>query len=215
MGTERVPDAGVVNGVPQGMFVARSLLTGRSVCLLFLSGGRVTRAIPEGGLETFDWERHRAAHPGDTGHWETRGSQLSITWADGGVHEGPLVVRPNGVEFYGKRYANPVPVALSAIVGTWEGARGTAVTGGSGVNVLTTLVIEENGRYRWADTTGGTVAGGVVASERTRAGVVSMTGATLVFTPDAGPASSHTFVALAGTPVTAFSIDSNMFTRAD
>ena len=65
MAAERVPDAAVVGGVPQGMFVSRSLLTGRAVCLLFLSGGRVTRAIPEGGLESFDWTKHQAAHRGD------------------------------------------------------------------------------------------------------------------------------------------------------
>src|SRR5689334_22652217 len=74
--SERVPDAVVVNGVPQGMFVGRSLLGGKAVCLLFLSGGRITRAIPEGGLESFDWTRHRAAHGPDSGTWQMQSGHL-------------------------------------------------------------------------------------------------------------------------------------------
>lgn len=53
MRPERVPDAGVVNGVPQGMFVGRSLLSGRAVYPLFLSGSRVTRFIPEGSIDGY------------------------------------------------------------------------------------------------------------------------------------------------------------------
>jgi hypothetical protein len=211
--SERVPDAGIVSGVPQGMFVSRSLLSGRAVCLLFLSGGRVTRAIPEGGLESFDWERHRAAHTRDSGRWEMRGSQLAIAWGDGGVHEGPLTVRPDGIEFYGKRYAKPVSVGPGAIVGRWEAARGTAISGGAGVVIASELVIETGGRYRWLGTTGGTVAGRAVASQQAMTGIVTIKGATIVFTPDAGAAASHTFLPVAGTPVTAFSIEANMFTR--
>lgn len=214
MGAERVPDAGVVNGVPQGMFVSRSLLSGRAVCLLFLSGGRVTRAIPEGGLEAFDWARHEAAHSRDSGRWQMRGGQLAIAWGDGGVHEGPLTVRPDGIEFYGKRYATPVAVVAGAIVGRWESARGTAIAGGSGVNTASTLIIEPGGRYQWLATTGGVVAGRATASDTTMTGVVRVAGATIVFTPDRGAATSYTFLPVAGTPVTAFSIDTNMFTRA-
>jgi hypothetical protein len=44
-------------------------------------------------------------------------------------------------------------------------------------------------------------------------GVVTVAGATLVFTPDQGAATAYTFVPVAGTPVTAFSLDTNMFTR--
>ncbi len=210
---ERVPDAAVVNGAPQGMFVSRSLLSGRAVCLLFLSGGRVTRFIPEGGLENFDWARHQAAHSGDTGRWEMRGGQLAIAWGDGGVHQGPLTVRPDGIEFYGKRYTRPVSVPASAIVGRWEATRGTAIAGGSGVNVASTLDIQADGRYQWLSTTGGVVAGRATASERAMTGRVAINGATIVFTSDAGTAASHTFLPLAGTPVTAFSADTTMFTR--
>jgi hypothetical protein len=212
---ERVPDAGVVKAVPQGMFVSRSLLSGRAVCLLFLSGGRVTRFIPEGGLENFDWAAHQIAHGRDSGRWEMRGTQLAIAWGDGGVHEGPLTVRPDGIEFYGKRYAKAVSAPLTAIAGQWETARGTAIAGGSGVNVTGSLVIQSDGRYQWVGTTGGTVAGRATASEATRTGSVTVKGSTIVFTPDRGAATSHTFLPVAGSPVTAFSVDANMFTRRE
>src|SRR5689334_12186650 len=119
---ERVPDAAVVNGVPQGIFFSRSLLTGRAVCLLFLSEGRVTRFIPSGGLENFDWAKHRAAHDRDIGTWSMANGQLRIMWADGGVNQGPIILHPDGIEFYGKRYAKPATVTLAAIAGRWEAA---------------------------------------------------------------------------------------------
>jgi hypothetical protein len=213
MRAERVPEAAVLGGVPQGMFVSRSLLTGRAVCLLFLNAGRVTRAIPEGGLENFDWAKHQAAHSGDVGRWEMQGAQIAITWGDGGMHQGPLTVRSDGIEFYGKRYAKPVAVALSAMVGRWEATRGTAIGGGPGVNIASTLTIEAGGRYRWLSTTGGVVAGRAVASDTTMSGVATINGATIVFTPEAGTATSHTLLPVAGTPVAAFGLDANMFTR--
>jgi hypothetical protein len=212
---ERVPDAGVVNGVPQGMFVSRSLLSGRAVCLLFLSGGRVTRFIPEGGLESFDWAAHLTIHGRDSGRWEMRGSQLAIAWGDGGVHEGPLTARPDGIEFYGKRYTKPVSVPLTAIAGQWESARGTAIAGGSGINVASSLVIQPDGRYQWMSTTGGTVAGRATATEATMRGTVTVKGLTIVFTPDKGAATSHTFLPVAGSPTSAFTVDANMFTRRE
>jgi hypothetical protein len=214
MQAERVPEAAVVGGVPQGMFVSRSLLTGRTVCLLFLSGGRVTRAVPEGGLENVDWARHQTAHAGDIGRWEVRGGQIAIAWGDGGVHEGPLVVRADGIEFYGKRYAKPVAVALNALAGRWQATRGTAIAGGSGINVATTLIIQADGRYEWSATTGGVVAGRSVASDKKMAGTVRITEATtIVFTPDSGAATAHTLLAVAGDPIRAFSVDANMFAR--
>jgi hypothetical protein len=210
---ERVPDARVLNGVPQGMFVSRSLLTGRAVCLLFLSGGRVTRFIPEGGLERFDWTTHQNAHARDSGRWEMRGDQLVIAWGDGGVHQGGLTVRPDGIEFYGKRYAKPATAPLSAIAGRWEATRGTAIAGGSGINVARAFIIQPDGRYQWDSTTGGTVAGRATASDVTMTGRVTVEGSTIIFTPDKGAATSHTFLPVAGSPVTAFSVDSTMFTR--
>lgn len=80
IGAESVPEPDIIDGRPQGIFVGRSLLTGRAVCLLFLDGGRVTRAIPSGGLETFDWDQHQADHPGDSGAWQVDADQLTIAW---------------------------------------------------------------------------------------------------------------------------------------
>ena len=211
---ERVPDSAVLNGVPQGIFVGRSLLSGRAVCLLFLSGGRITRAIPVGGLESFDWNRHRTAHGPDSGTWQMRGGQLVVTWGDGGVHQGPITVHADGIEFYGKRYSKPAPASLAALAGRWEAARGGAITGGSGINRVTELVIAADGRYQWVSTTGGVVQGRAVASDRSMSGTARVSGLTIVFTTDAGTSSSHTLLPAAGQPVNAFSVDSDMFTRS-
>lgn len=211
---ERVPDAAVVNGVPQGMFVGRSLLTGRAACLLFLSGGRVTRVIPAGGLETFDWTKHKAAHSGDAGTWEMSGGQLRIAWGDGGVHQGPMTVHPDAIEFYGKRYAKPAATTVAAIAGQWESARGTAIGGGQGVNRATTLVIQSDGRYQWASTTGGVVAGRAAAADKSMSGQLTISGATMTLKSDAGTVTSFTLLPVAGTPVQAFSLDADLFVRA-
>jgi hypothetical protein len=211
---ERVPDAAVVNGVPQGIFVGRSLLTGRAVCLLFLSGGRITRAIPAGGLESFDWNRHRAAHGPDSGTWQMRGSQLVVTWGDGGVHQGPITTHSDGIEFYGKRYSKPSSASLAAIAGRWESARGTAIAGGAGINRVSELAISADGRYQLGSTTGGVVSGRAVAADRSMSGTVTVKGLTIILRSDAGTTSSHTFLPAAGSPVSAFSMDADMFTRA-
>jgi hypothetical protein len=211
---ERVPDAAVAGGIPQGMFVSRSLITGRTVCLLFLSGGRVTRAVPEGGLESFDWAKHQVAHSRDSGRWDVRGGQIAIAWGDGGVHEGPLTVRPDGIEFYGKRYTTPVAVSIAALAGRWQASRGTAIAGGPGINVASSMIIQPGGRYEWSSTTGGVVAGRAVAADSTMIGVVTISGSTITFKPDSGSSTAHTFLPVAGTPVTAFSVDANMFTKA-
>ncbi len=212
---ERVPESAILNGKPQGIFVGRSLITGRAVCLLFLSGGRVTRFIPTGGLEQFDWSRHRAAHGSDSGIWELSGGQLRIVWGDGGVHQGPLTVRPTGIEFYGKRYARPATVNVPDLAGRWESARGTGVAGGEGINNLNTLTVEPDGRYRWTGTTGGVVAGRAAAAESSRSGKLKISGQTILFEADDGTASAHTFLPVAGVPLGAFSIDADLFTRIE
>jgi hypothetical protein len=104
-------------------------------------------------------------------------------------------------------------VSLSAIVGRWEAARGTAIAGGSGVNRVSELVIQADGRYQWGSTTGGAVSGRAVASDRALSGRVAIKGLTIIFTSDAGVTTSHTFLPAAGSPVNAFSIDADMFTR--
>lgn len=212
-GGERVPSAAVVNGVPQGLFIGRSLLTGRAVCLLFLPAGRITRSIPAGGLENLDWARHQAQHPGDSGTWALTGGQLTITWGDGGVHQGPLVVHPGGIEFYGKRYARPAAVSVAAIAGRWESSRGTAIGGGPGVNTSSLLVVQPGGRFQWTSTTGGVVAGRAASGGMATSGTLAISGATLTFRMDDGTVAAHTFLAVAGDPVDVFSLDQTLFTR--
>lgn len=212
-GVERVGDAAVVNGVPRGIFVSRSLLTGRAVCLLFLSEGRVTRVIPRGGLERFDWAAHRAAHERDSGTWAMRGGAVRITWGDGGVQEGPLTETPTGIEFAGKRYWRPMVVDARAVAGAWESARGTAIAGGEGVNAVATLAIEGDGAFRWIGTTGGAVAGRTAADQREVRGTLRVSGATLIFRGAGGAETSRTFLVAPGEPVTAFTLDGEVFTR--
>ena len=212
---ERVPESGIVNGIPQGMFVGRSLLTGKAVCLLFLNGGRITRAIPQNGLEHFDWTKHQQEHSGDSGTWEIHGNSLRVIWGDSGVNEGPLTVTSDGIEFYGKRYARPTTVGIAAIVGKWEAARGTAIWGGEGINMTHTLIIDRDGSFRWDSGTGGVVDGRAVANETNRSGKLRITGSTMIFVGNDGAEESYTFVPLPGNPIVAFSLASNMFTRAD
>jgi hypothetical protein len=211
---EAVPAAAVIKGQPQGLFVGRSLLTGRAVCLLFLSGGRITRSIPTGGLERFDWAAHRAAHGGDVGTWQMQGGQLSITWGDGGVHQGPLKVTETGIEFYGKRYSRPINASIGDLVGRWEATRGTAITGGEGVNATTTLSISADGRYRATAVVGGAVAGRAAAGGSEHTGKLSISGQTMTFHDDDGTVLARTLLPVAGTPITAMSLDTDLFTRA-
>ena len=208
-----VPEAAVINGVPQGLFVGRSLLTGKAVCLLFLSGGRVTRSIPTGGLESFDWARHQANHPKDSGTWEIHGGHLTISWGPAGVvNQGPLTTNPNGIEFYGKRYARPGTVLVSALAGSWESERGMAITGGEGINSFSTLVIQADGQYRRTGGMGGVVAGrAATGGAKDSAGKLTIKGSTIIFRGDDGTITSQTFVPVSGDPVRAFSIYSDMF----
>ena len=211
--SESIPEPAVLAGKPQGIFVGRSLLTGRAVCLLFLTDGRVTRSIPYGGFEQFDWARHLADHPGDSGTWEQAGGQLSIAWGDGGVHQGPLTVLPTGIEFYGKRYSRPMTVMPSDLVGRWESASGTALAGGEGINSLSTLIVETDGRYRWNGTVGGVVAGQATTVGRSSSGTVVIAGQTMTFAADDGSTIARSFLPFGGEPVEAFSLDADMFTR--
>ena len=210
---ERVPESAVIDGRPQGIFVGRSLLTGRAVCLLFLSGGRVTRFIPAGGLEAFDWARHRKEHDSDSGRWELTDEKLKINWGDGGTHEGPLRVRPTGIEFYGKRYSRPATATIADLVGQWESARGMALVGGEGINTLNHLVVDPDGRYRWNSSGGGHVAGRVASSRSSTSGHVKVVGHTVTFTANDGTVTTHTLLPVPGDPLTAFTLDANLFTR--
>ena len=213
---ERVPEAGVMNGRPQGLFVGRSLLSGKAVCLLFLDGGRITRSIPESGLENFHWMEHAVNHSGDCGTWQLTGNLLRIVWGDGGVHEGPLKVNPNGIEFYGKTYARIGTVSIASISGEWESARGTAAWGGEGITMTHSLSITADGKFHWVAGGGGVVSGHAVQdrSKDTR-GKLQIVGATAIFTSDDGTVETYTFTAVPGNPTVAFGLDQNMFTRKD
>jgi hypothetical protein len=200
---------------PQGIFVGLSLMTGQAVCLLFLDGGRVTRFIPTGGLENFNWARHVENHPGDAGTWEMDGDLLSIAWGDGGVHRGLLTIDAIGIEFYGKRYSRPITVKPSALVGRWESVSGTAVGGGEGVNQLSTLIVEPDGHYRWAGAVGGVVDGQAAATGSSSSGTLVISGQTITFKADDGSIVPRTFLPMAGEPLEALSIDTDMFTRMD
>jgi hypothetical protein len=136
-----------------------------------------------------------------------------VVWGDGGVHAGPLTARPDGIEFYGKRYVIPRRVELSSLVGRWEATRGTAIAGGEGVNVAASLVIDGNGRYQWASVTGGVVSGRAAATERAGTGTVTIRGATLQLRADAGTMTTHTFLLAGGTPVQTFTLDRDVFVR--
>jgi len=210
---ERVPDSAVIDGRPQGIFVGRSLLTGRAVCLLFMADGRASRAIPSGGLVGFDWALHEQDHPGDVGAWTVGGNILTINWGDGGVHSGPLTVKEDSIEFYGKRYPRPALATVAELAGQWEAASGFAIAGGAGINRVSSLTIQADGRYRWAGTVAGVVEGVAAAAESSNSGTLEVSGQTATFKADDGSTSEHTLVAVAGQPVTAFTLDQEMFTR--
>ena len=141
--------------------------------------------------------------------------ELSITWGDGGVHRGPLTVRPAGIEFYGKRYSRPGSATTADLVGTWEAAQGTAVGGGDGINRLSTLIVEADGRYRWAETVGGVVDGEASAGGDSWTGTLSISGQTVTFDADDGALDVRTFLPVPGEPLSAFSLDDDLFTRVE
>lgn len=107
-----------------------------------------------------------------------------------------------------------VEKGAAAIAGRWEATRGTAIAGGPGINGTTELIVQADGRYEWRSTTGVVISGRAAAGSESASGRVTINGATITFRSDAGQAIAHTFLAAAGMPVSAFSIDSDLFTRA-
>lgn len=213
--TERVPESAVVDGMPRGIFLGRSLLTGRTVCLLFLGDGRITRAVPTQDLDAFDWQRHRADHPGDCGSWQLRPGQLSVRWGDGGVHEGPLKVGPSGIEFYGKTYVRPSVANLAALVGRWEAVRGLGIAGGAGARVILTLEIDAAGRFRWRAEGGSSGPHAAHREVKDLRGTLRIQGRRLILQGDDGTVEAHSFLAIPGDPLAAFALGPNMFTRIE
>lgn len=206
---ERVPDSSFKNGSPQGIFTGISLLSGKAICLLFLDGGRITRSIPEGGLQEFHWEQHKKDHSGDCGTYTVSDGTLSVRWGDGGVHTGPLKGTPNGIEFYGKRYTRPETVSVEKLAGSWQSAR-TAFD----LTVTHELEIGADGSFHWVSGTGGVVAGRAVAREnRNLRGKLTIRGLTATFKGDDGSVQNYTFLPVPGEPVGAFAIGRDMFVR--
>ena len=120
---------------------------------------------------------------------------------------------PAGIEFFGKHYSRPMTVMPFDLVGRWEAASGTAVTGGEGIDALANLIIDGDGRYEWAETVGGVVAGRAVAGGRSNTGTLSIVGQTMTFKVADGSIVARTFLPVAGEPLEAFSLDTDMFTR--
>ena len=155
----------------------------------------------------------RRSHPGDSGAWEVDAGQLTITWGDGGIHQGPLTTHPTGIEFYGKRYSRPQVVELADVAGHWEAAHGTAPWGGDGLIALSNLSIESDGHYAWDGTVGGVIEGDASAESSSTSGTLVVTGQTMTFTAEDGSILARTFLPVAGRPIEAFSLDAEMFTR--
>jgi hypothetical protein len=131
---------------------------------LFLSGGRITRAIPEGGLENFDWTaiERRTVRFRDLA--DARGG-LVVTW---GTAESIRARSANirSASPYGKRYAKPAAVSAATRRPTIV-ARTASPAAASSRNGV---VIAADGRYQWVSTTGGVVEGRAVASDRAMSG---------------------------------------------
>jgi hypothetical protein len=206
---ERVPDSSFENGKPQGIFVGRSLLSGKAICFLFLDGGRITRAIPETGLENFYWEQHKKEHLGDCGTYTLSGQTLSIRWGDGGVNTGPLTATPNGIEFYNKRYTKPETISVERLVGSWQAALSVG-----DITMTHDLEISLDGSFHWQIVTGGAVPGKAVANTgRDLRGKMAIHGLSATFKGNDGSVLTYTLLPVPGEPMQAFALGRDMFTR--
>ena len=208
---EKVPESGFVNGVPRGIFVGTSLLSGGAICLMFLDGGRITRTIPGQDLDNFSWSEHLGKYPRNCGTYTISNGILKVKWGDGGVHEGPIKQTANGLEFYQKRYTKPEAVTVAQIAGRWESARSIGA-------IATThdLRIAADGSFTWKTDRGGVVAGrAVYSSVRDTKGKLSIRGTIIVFRNDDGTSETLTFLRVPGNPIKAFSIGMDMFTKSD
>jgi hypothetical protein len=187
-------------GAPRGMFFARSNLTGKAVCLLFLDGGRITREIPEGGLEDMRWEKHLAANPKNSGTYSFADGKLTVRWGDGGVHEGPVKATARGLEFYGKGYVKPAPVTVAELAGEWESA--LTAPGGGGMTHLQELTISADGTFRWKRATGGSGDGWAAFGGATEVrGRLTVQGTVATFRSDDGAVATHTILRMPGEPI--------------
>jgi hypothetical protein len=83
------------------------------------------------------------------------------------------------------------------------------------VNAVTTLSIDADGRYRWVGVIGGVVAGRAAATGNNHTGGVSVTGQTMTFRDDDGTVTTRTLLPVAGAPITALTLDADLFTRSE
>lgn len=104
-------------------------------------------------------------------------------------------------------------VELADLVGSWEAAHGTAPWGGDGLIALSSLTIEADGHYGWDGTVGGVIDGSATAAASSGSGTVHVAGQTMTFKADDGSVVARTFLPVAGRPIEAFSLDTELFTR--
>ena len=183
---ERVPESGFKDGSPRGLFVGD-----KGAGLLFLDGGRVTRAVPEGGLDELDWEQHQKKHPSDVGTYSVAGG---IQWGDGTTSAGPFKVSADGFELAGKRWVKPPATTVDQIAGTWQAAPGT------GDSKVHELAIAADGGFQWT-------------GARELRGKLTLHGPTATLRAEGGKVETHTLLRAPGEPVKTFSLGPYTFAR--
>ncbi|HXE91487.1 MAG TPA: hypothetical protein VNK82_11035 [Terriglobales bacterium] len=183
-GGEPLPEAGVVNGRPQGLFVGVSVLSGNPVFLLFLPGGRVYHNLPRGGLNRIDWNALQAENPDACGRWDMAGTTLRIQWADGNVWQGPLQLTDTGIFFQGKRYGRAYAVRPAEMAGSWEGTHSTAwlnLGSGPATTQVNELTVDAAGNYLFGSAMGSSVEGAASYGESSTRGQLTVEGYDAVF----------------------------------
>lgn len=208
---EPLPEAGVVNGVPQGLFVGVSVITGNPVFLLFLPRGRVYHNLPRGGLNRVDWAALVAENADSCGQWTASGGTLRIVWNDGNVWEGPLELTETGIRFFGKRYGRAIPARAQDLVGRWEGTRSTASLGaGLGATTqINTLIVDSAGRYAWQAEIGSDSGNAVAYGESATQGRLIIEGYDAIFEAADGSRERKSLLHLPGD--TGFILDATYF----
>jgi hypothetical protein len=181
---ELLPEAGLVDGHPQGLFVGVSVLSGNPASLLFLDGGRCYHGIPDPGLNRLDWAQLQAEHGNLCSGWEMQGGTLRILWPNGNVWESPVEATATGMQFNGKQYGAVHPVDLRHLAGSWEGTKSTAwlnIGNGPSMTQINSLQVAADGSYTWGVATGGDVGNATTYSEAAFAGRVEIDGYEALF----------------------------------
>jgi hypothetical protein len=183
---ERVPETGFADGAPRGVFVGD-----QGAGLLFLDGGRVTRAIPEGGLDAIDWEQHRKQHPSDAGTFSLADG---IRWSDGTTTAGPIQPAPGGFELAGKRWVKPPATRVEELAGAWQAPPGP------GDGKVHELTLSAGGDFTWS-------------GARELRGRLTLRGGTATLRAEGGKVETYTLLRAPGEPVKAFTLGRHAFGR--